>query len=121
MYLKELQIEGFKSFGKSATLTFPTRITGIVGPNGSGKSNVAEAFRFVLGEQSMKSMRGKRGEDLIFNGGTGANRANRAKVAIVFNNSNGVLNNKFNEVSVSRTVYRNGSSEYAINRNAGTS
>lgn len=115
MYLKELRIEGFKSFGKSATLTFPTRITGIVGPNGSGKSNVAEAFRFVLGEQSMKSMRGKRGEDLIFNGGSGAGRANRAKVSIVFDNSDTVLNSAFGEVSVSRTVYRNGNNEYAIN------
>lgn len=115
MYLKELYIEGFKSFGKSVTLTFPTRITGIVGPNGSGKSNVAEAFRFVLGEQSMKSMRGKRGEDLIFNGGSGANRANRAKVSIVLDNSGSALNSPFSEVKVSRTVYRNGNNEYAIN------
>ena len=115
MYLKELRIEGFKSFGKSAVLTFPSRITGIVGPNGSGKSNVAEAFRFVLGEQSMKSMRGKRGEDLIFNGGSGAGRASRAMVSIVFDNSSYLLNSKFSEVSVSRTVYQNGMNEYAIN------
>ncbi|MCY4576849.1 MAG: AAA family ATPase [Candidatus Kaiserbacteria bacterium] len=115
MYLKELRIEGFKSFGKSAVLSFPTAITAIVGPNGSGKSNVAEAFRFVMGEQSMKSMRGKRGEDLLFNGGTGANRANRAKVSIVFDNTEQLLNSSFDEVSVSRTVYRNGTNEYAIN------
>ena len=115
MYLKKLQIEGFKSFGKSAVLSFPTNITGIVGPNGSGKSNVAEAFRFVLGEQSMKSMRGKRGEDLIFNGGISASRANRAKVSIIFDNTNNLLNSSFDEVSVSRTVYRNGTNEYAIN------
>ncbi len=115
MHLKELRIEGFKSFGKSVVLSFPTNITGIVGPNGSGKSNVAEAFRFVLGEQSMKSMRGKRGEDLLFNGGTGANRANRAKVSIVFDNTERLLNSSFDEVSVSRTVYRNGTNEYAIN------
>ena len=69
MYLKELHITGFKSFGRPVTLTFSQSIVGIVGPNGSGKSNIAEAFRFVLGEQSMKSLRGKRGEDLIFNGG----------------------------------------------------
>ena len=115
MYLKELQIEGFKSFGTSATLSFPTTITGIVGPNGSGKSNVAEAFRFVLGEQSMKSMRGKRGEDLIFNGGTGTGRTSRAKVSIVFDNTDSMLNSAFNEVSLSRAVYRNGTNEYMIN------
>ena len=115
MYLKELHIEGFKSFGKSVLLTFPTRITAIVGPNGSGKSNVAEAFRFVLGEQSMKSMRGRRGEDLIFNGGNGANRANRAKVSIALDNSTNTLNNSFSEVILSRTVYRNGNNEYMIN------
>ena len=115
MYLKELKIEGFKSFGKSATLSFPTNITGIVGPNGSGKSNVTEAFRFVLGEQSMKSMRGRRGEDLLFNGGTRETRANRAKVSIVFDNANQLLNSPFADVSVSRTVYRNGTNEYTIN------
>ena len=115
MYLKELRIEGFKSFGKSAVLSFPTNITGIVGPNGSGKSNVAEAFRFVLGEQSMKSMRGRRGGDLIFNGGNRESRANRAKVSIVFDNANHLLNSPFTDVLVSRTVYRNGTNEYTIN------
>lgn len=115
MYLKELRIEGFKSFAKSAVLSFPANITGIVGPNGSGKSNVTEAFRFVLGEQSMKSMRGRRGGDLIFNGGTGASRANRAKVSIVFDNADNTLNSPFTDVSVSRTVCRDGTNEYTIN------
>ena len=115
MYLKEFQIDGFKSFGKSTTLSFPTRITAIVGPNGSGKSNVVEAFRFVLGEQSMKAMRGKRGEDLIFNGGSKAKRANRARVTVVFDNADHHLNKSFDEVSISRTVYRNGVNEYSIN------
>lgn len=115
MYLKELRIEGFKSFGKSATLSFPTNITGIVGPNGSGKSNVTEAFRFVLGEQSMKSMRGRRGGDLIFNGGTRDTRANRAKVSIVFDNAKQLLNSPFADVSIARTVYRDGTNEYTIN------
>ena len=115
MYLKELRIEGFKSFGKSVVLSFPTNITGIVGPNGSGKSNVTEAFRFVLGEQSMKSMRGRRGEDLLFNGGTRENRANRARVSIAFDNTNNLLNSPFAEVSIARTVYRDGTNEYTIN------
>ncbi|MCA9360840.1 AAA family ATPase, partial [Candidatus Kaiserbacteria bacterium] len=68
MYLKELSINGFKSFAKKSELEFSAPITAIVGPNGSGKSNIAESFRFVLGEQSVKSMRGKRGEDLIWGG-----------------------------------------------------
>ena len=80
MYLKELSINGFKSFAKKSELEFSTPITAIVGPNGSGKSSVAESFRFVLGEQSIKSMRGKRGEDLIFNGTTQAGRMNKASV-----------------------------------------
>src|ERR1700744_532118 len=85
--LKRLEIAGFKSFAKKTVLDFASATTAIVGPNGSGKSNVAEAFRFALGEQSMKSMRGKRAEDLIFSGTNGAARSNRAAVAIVFDNS----------------------------------
>ena len=115
MYLSELRIEGFKSFGKPVTLTFSDSIVGIVGPNGSGKSNIAEAFRFVLGEQSMKTLRGRRGEDLIFNGGNKLPRSNRAAVTITFNNKDRVLSDAFDEVIVSRTVHRNGTSEYRIN------
>ena len=115
MYLKSLEINGFKSFGKKSVLEFKTPITAIVGPNGSGKSNVAEAFRFVLGEQSLKSMRGKRGEDLIFNGSTDAGRANRAGVKLVFDNSNKILNVDFDEVSIERVVYRDGANEYYVN------
>ena len=115
MQLKELRMEGFKSFVRSTALSFPTKITGIVGPNGSGKSNITEAFRFVLGEQSMKTLRGKRGEDLIFNGGIDASRSNKASVSVIFDNSLRTLNDTFDEVSVSRTVYRDGSNEYMIN------
>ncbi|MFA6050106.1 MAG: AAA family ATPase [Candidatus Paceibacterota bacterium] len=115
MYLKSLEINGFKSFGKKSQLDFKTPITAIVGPNGSGKSNVAEAFRFVLGEQSLKSMRGKRGEDMIFNGSTDAGRANRAGVKLVFDNSKKLLNVDFDEVTLERVVFRDGANEYYIN------
>jgi chromosome segregation ATPase len=116
MYLKSLEIAGFKSFAKKAVLNFTSPISSIVGPNGSGKSNVAEAFRFVLGEQSIKSMRGKRGEDLIFNGGgEGSGRLNRAGVKVVFDNSKKILNLDFDEVSLERVVHRDNSNEYFIN------
>jgi len=115
MYLKSLEISGFKSFAKKAVLEFPSPITGIVGPNGSGKSNVAEAFRFVLGEQSIKSMRGKRGEDLIYSGSSSSGRLNRAGVKVVFDNANRQLNLDFDEVSIERVVHRDGVNEYFIN------
>ena len=113
--LKRLEIVGFKSFAKKAILDFSSATTAIVGPNGSGKSNVAEAFRFALGEQSMKSMRGKRTEDLIFNGSHSVPRANRASVAIIFDNSRRDFKIDFDEVSIERTIFRDGTSEYAIN------
>ncbi len=118
MYLKSLEISGFKSFAKKAQLEFNTAITSIVGPNGSGKSNVAEAFRFVLGEQSIKSMRGKRGEDLIFNGGQSQGRLNRASVKVVFDNTKRILNVDFDEVSLERVVHRDSANEYFINGSA---
>ena len=115
MYLKSIEISGFKSFGKKGSLDFNVPISAIVGPNGSGKSNVAEAFRFVLGEQSIKSLRGKRAEDLIFNGGKDASRSNRASVKLVFNNIQRILNIDFDDVSIERVVNRDSSSEYLIN------
>jgi chromosome segregation protein len=123
MHLKSLEITGFKSFAKKAALSFTSPITAVVGPNGSGKSNVAEAFRFVLGEQSIKSLRGKRGEDLIFNGGAGAgaggiggsSRPNFAGVKVVFDNSKRMLNIDYDEVTLSRVVHRDSSNEYFIN------
>lgn len=113
--LKSLEINGFKSFAKKGSLVFNSAITSIVGPNGSGKSNVAESFRFVLGEQSIKSMRGKKGEDLIFNGGKDNPRANRASVKVVFDNTNRMFNIDFDEVSIERVVHRDSVNEYFIN------
>ncbi len=115
MRLKSLEINGFKSFAKKVVLEFNTPISGIVGPNGSGKSNVAEAFRFVLGEQSIKSMRGKRGEDLIFGGNNFASKLNRASVKAVFDNKDKSLPIDFDEVKIERVVHRDGVNEYFIN------
>lgn len=118
MYLKSLELSGFKSFAKKASLHFNTPITAIVGPNGSGKSNTAEAFRFVLGEQSIKSLRGKRGEDMIWNGGGDSSnaRANRASVKLVFDNSRRIFPRiDFDEVSIERVVHRDNTNEYLLN------
>ncbi len=115
MHLKELTINGFKSFAKKSELEFSAQVTGIVGPNGSGKSNVAEAFRFVLGEQSVKSMRGKKGEDLIFSGTDKVARTNRASVSVIMDNTSKTFPVDFDEVQIERTVHRDGSNEYAIN------
>ena len=113
--LKSIELSGFKSFGKKTELLFGSTITSVVGPNGSGKSNVAEAFRFVLGEQSMKSMRSKRGEDLIWGGSPALPRMNRAGVKVVFDNSKRSLDLDFKEVIVERVVYRDGQNEYLLN------
>lgn len=127
MRLKSLHITGYKSFAKKVDLVFKTPITGIVGPNGSGKSNVVEAFRFVLGEQSLRSMRGKKGEDMIFNGGRDSAKSNRASVRIIFDNSLYEIqgnytrlfnSHAFDEVSIERAVNRDGSNEYYINGNS---
>lgn len=127
--LKRLEIAGFKSFARKTVLDFSNATTAIVGPNGSGKSNVAEAFRFALGEQSMKSMRGKRSEDLIWAGSHAVSRANRAAVTIVFDNTTRAQGGQessipssrlfpkldFDEVAIERAIFRDGASEYAIN------
>ena len=113
--LKSIELSGFKSFGKKTELLFGSPITAVVGPNGSGKSNVAEAFRFVLGEQSMKSMRSKKGEDLIWGGSPALPRMNRAGVKVVFDNSKRLLDLDFKEVTVERVVYRDGQNEYLLN------
>jgi chromosome segregation ATPase len=115
MYLKSLEVSGFKSFGKKSSLEFATPVTAIVGPNGSGKSNIAESFRFVLGEQSIKNMRGKRGEDLIWGGSADLPRSNRASVKVVFDNTKRLLNVDFDEVVLERVVFRDGVNEYLVN------
>ena len=115
LYLKSIELMGFKSFGKKTELVFGSRISSIVGPNGSGKSNVAEGFRFVLGEQSMKSMRSKKGEDLIWGGSPALARQNRASVKVVFDNSKRLLDIDFGEVVIERVVYRDGQNEYVLN------
>ncbi|MCK5021710.1 MAG: AAA family ATPase [Candidatus Pacebacteria bacterium] len=116
MHLKSLEIAGFKSFAKKTFLEFNTNISSVVGPNGSGKSNVVEAFRFALGEQSIKTMRGKRGEDLIFNGSQSIPRGNRASVKIVFDNRGRFLDIDYDEVIIERQVHRDGVNQYFINK-----
>ena len=113
--LKQIELTGFKSFGKKSSLDFGSSVSAIVGPNGSGKSNVAEAFRWVLGEQSMKSLRGKRGEDLIWNGSSDVPRVNHAFVTLTFDNRGKIFPIDFDEVSFARHVYRDGVNEYSVN------
>ncbi|MBI5742629.1 MAG: AAA family ATPase [Candidatus Niyogibacteria bacterium] len=116
MYLKRLELDGFKSFAKHAVLEFTAKVSCVVGPNGSGKSNVAEAIQWVLGEQSMKSLRGKKGEDLIFAGSSTTPRMSRAGIKLVFDNSERKFKSvDFSEVAVERHVFRDGTNEYFLN------
>lgn len=115
MLFKRLEISGFKSFAKNAVLEFPSAVCAIVGPNGSGKSNVADAIRWVLGEQSLKNLRGKKGEDLIFAGTELVPRMGKASVDLVFDNKKNQFKIEFDEVVVGRRVYRDGVNEYTLN------
>ena len=115
MYLKSLTLKGFKSFASSTTLQLEPGITCIVGPNGSGKSNVVDALAWVMGEQGAKSLRGGKMEDVIFAGTSGRPPLGRAEVALTIDNSEGALPIEYAEVTISRTMFRNGGSEYAIN------
>jgi len=122
MYLKRLDIQGFKSFASKVALEFPDAkkddkgITAIVGPNGSGKSNSSDAIRWVLGEQSMKTLRGKKAEDLIFSGSKKRSRLGFAEVSLYLDNSDHIAPIDYEEIVVTRRLYRSGDSEYLLNK-----
>ncbi|MBU1130706.1 AAA family ATPase [Patescibacteria group bacterium] len=117
MYLSKLEIQGFKSFAEKTVLEFNRELTAIVGPNGSGKSNVADSVRWVLGEQSLKLLRGKKSEDVIFAGSKRKSRLGYAEVSLYLNNQDGRAPIDYREIVITRRIYRSGESEYLINKN----
>src|ERR1700685_1047823 len=117
--LKSLEIFGFKSFADRTRFDFASEITGVVGPNGSGKSNVVDAIKWILGDQSAKSLRGKEMTDVIFNGASGRKPSPFAEATLTFDNSSGFLPTEAREVQIGRRLYQSGEAEYLINRAAG--
>lgn len=117
MYFKRLEMHGFKSFAEPAIIEFHEGITCIVGPNGSGKSNISDAIRWVLGEQSPKMLRGGKMEEVIFSGTANRKSRGMAEVTLVIDNTTGILPIDYNEVAITRRMYRSGESEYLINNN----
>lgn len=118
MFLKRIEMQGFKSFADKTIISFDNPITGVVGPNGCGKSNITDAVRWVLGEQSAKSMRGEKMNDVIFAGSADRRKLNMAEVTLVFDNSNHILNSEKEEIEVTRRLFRDsGDAEYLIDRN----
>ena len=116
MYLKKLEVSGFKSFANKTILDFPRGVTAVVGPNGSGKSNVADAIKWVLGEQSMKSLRGKKSGDVIFTGSDKKAKMSSASVSLFLDNRDKKIPLDYEEVVITRKLFRNGDSEYLINK-----
>ena len=119
MKLKKLEIFGFKSFPEKASIAFPPGVSAVVGPNGCGKSNIVDAIRWVMGEQSLKQLRGKDKDDIIFSGTNGRAPVNMAEVSLTLLNNNGSVPEEFreySEIQVTRRLYRSGESTYLINR-----
>src|SRR4029079_13783381 len=114
--LKALELVGFKSFADKTRFDFPPGITVVVGPNGSGKSNIVDAIKWVLGEQSIKSLRGKEMADVIFNGSSSRRALNSAEVTLTFNNDDGRLPVETPEVHITRRVYRSGEGDTLVTR-----
>ena len=115
MYLKRLEMQGFKSFADKTVLEFMPGITAVIGPNGSGKSNISDSIRWILGEQSMKSLRGTKTQDIIFAGTQSRKSLGFAEASLVFDNTDGTLPIEYAEVTVTRKIYRSGETGYFIN------
>ncbi|WP_368259838.1 chromosome segregation SMC family protein, partial [Clostridium paraputrificum] len=115
MFLKSLEIRGFKSFADKTELRFKKGVTAVVGPNGSGKSNISDSVRWVLGEQSVKTLRGGKMEDVIFAGTQYRKPVGLAQVSLTLDNTDGSLSSDYNEITVSRRIFRSGETEYLLN------
>ena len=116
MFLRKISLNGFKSFADKVEIDFDPGVTAVVGPNGCGKSNISDAVRWVLGEQNPRKLRGSRMGDLIFNGTVTRSPLGLAQVTLTFDNSDGFLSVPYSEVSVTRKLFRDGESEYALDR-----